>query len=83
MPVGAMHAAKLERSPRLQRVYKYLRRASDWRSTRDIVYGADVMAVNSCVSELRANGIGVDCEPRGKIYVYRLRAEPEQIGMGF
>jgi hypothetical protein len=60
-----MRAARLENSPRLQRVAELL---SDgrWYSTLDIIVGAGVCAVNSCVAELRANGIPVDCRRVGK-----------------
>ena len=55
-----MHAARLDTSPRLQRVLEFL---SDRRehTTRDIVIGARVCAVNSCIAELRANGCGITC----------------------
>ena len=55
-----MHAAKIERSPRLQRVLQIL---SDGRehSTREIVMNAEVMAVNACVAELRHNGCTITC----------------------
>lgn len=55
-----MHAARLENSPRLQRLRAYL---SDgrWHSTRDIVFDAHVMAVSAAVSELRDNGLTVEC----------------------
>lgn len=60
-----MHAANIDKSARLQRVAELL---SDgrWYSTLDIVIGAGVCAVNSCVAELRANGIPVECRRVGK-----------------
>ncbi|TDQ40984.1 MULTISPECIES: hypothetical protein [Pseudomonadota] len=63
--MASIHAARLERSPRLQRVLELL---SDgrWYSTLDIVVGAGVCAVNSCVAELRANGIPVACRRVGR-----------------
>ena len=51
----AMHAASLDRSDRLRRVFALLADGREW-STRDLVRAADVCAVNSIVSELRANG---------------------------
>ena len=47
-------------SPRLQRVLKLL---SDGRphTTRQIVRGARVMAVNACVAELRHHGAEILC----------------------
>ena len=75
----SLHAARLDRSDRLRRVLRLL---SDCRehSTRDIVRGADVCAVNSIVSELRANGIAVSCRVENKIYYYRLGHAPAQKG---
>jgi hypothetical protein len=54
-----MHAAPLT-SPRLQRVLRLL---ADGRphTTREIVRGARVMAVNACVAELRAHGAEITC----------------------
>jgi hypothetical protein len=62
-------AAKLESSPRLQRVHALL---SDGRprTTRDIVTGAHVCAVNSCIAELRENGVPVQCERKGDLWWY-------------
>lgn len=74
-----MHAAKLARSGRLQRVYGVL---SDgrWHSTQEIVLAAQVCAVNSIISELRANGCSIDCRQapseHGRVWLYRLSLEP-------
>lgn len=81
--MGKIHAAKLESSPRLQRVLNALYFAGGfiggegWLSTRDIISIANVCAVNSAIAELRANGIAVEsrCVGRGR-YEYRL-AEAE------
>lgn len=72
--MGRLHAARLDHSPRLQRVARYLA-GGDWRSTRDIVAGADVCAVNSAIAELRANGLSVEtrCAGAGR-YEYRRTA---------
>lgn len=67
-----MHAARIEQSPRLQRVAELL---SDgrWYSTLDIIVGAGVCAVNSCIAELRANGLDIECRRVGKErFEYRL-----------
>lgn len=66
-----MKAAKLESSARLQRVLDYL---SDGRehTTLDIVVGASVCAVNSCIAELRANGFDIACRREGDVWLYRL-----------
>lgn len=68
----SLHFAKLEKSERLQRVLKLLRDHKP-HTTRDIVKKADVCAVNSIISELRANGIKISCEPLGRgRYQYQL-----------
>lgn len=66
-----MHAAKLGNSPRLQRTLALLQ---DQRphTTLDIIRGANVCAVNSCVDELRENGFTIDCKRSGDIWYYRL-----------
>lgn len=67
-----MNAANLEKSQRLQRVLDLL---SDGRpySTLDIIIGAGVCAVNSCVAELRANGFDIRCRRVGRDrFEYRL-----------
>lgn len=71
-----MHAASIDSSPRLRRVLALL---SDGRehSTLDIAQGARVCAVNSCVAELRANGVPIECrqvsEPLfGRVWLYCL-----------
>ena len=71
-----MHAARLERSPRLKRVFDLLADGRE-HSTQDIVREADVCAVNSIIAELRANGLAIECrqvvEPLfGRVWVYRL-----------
>ena len=72
-----MHSASLDRSPRLRRVLDYLSDGRD-RSTREIMLGAEVCAVNSCVAELRDNGREIDCRVEvgadgGRVWLYRLR----------
>ena len=70
-----MHYGRIERSPRLQRVREVLRDCR-WHSTRQIMAEANVCAVNSCISELRANGFQIDCEHRmqdgHRLFYYRL-----------
>lgn len=73
--MGKIHAARIENSPRLQRLAAFLA-DGQWHSTREIVHGAEVMAVNSAISELRANGIEVECRAaetmhRRGVYEYR------------
>ena len=72
-----MNAASVYRSERLRRVRDVL---ADHRehSTRDIVLEADVCAVNSCVSELRAQGYVIHCRRAvvdgARRWLYRLEA---------
>jgi len=73
--MGTIHRARLARSPRLQRVLKLL---SDGRAhtTWEIIIQARVCAVNSCVAELRANGIPVTCQQIGdRVFAYQLGGE--------
>lgn len=66
-----MNAASLSRSPRLQRVMRLLSDGG-WHSTLSIINEAQVCAVSALISELRANGVRVECDKRGAVYVYRL-----------
>jgi hypothetical protein len=70
-----MHACHIETSPRLQRVLAVLADGAR-HTTRDLMLRANVCAVNSCVAEIRANGIDVRCEAvaRGR-YVYWIEQE--------
>ena len=75
-----MHAAALDRSARLQRVRDVLA-DGDWHSTRDIVVRADVCAVNSCIAELRWQGLTIHCRQGrgaegGRIWEYRMEPRP-------
>ncbi len=60
-----MHYARVEKSERLQRVLALLADGG-WHSTLDIIIGAGVCAVNSCISELRANGYSIFCRCAGR-----------------
>ena len=55
-----MHAARIERSERLQRVHALLSDGSEY-STLEIVSKAQVCAVNSIIAELRENGCYIEC----------------------
>ncbi len=74
-----MHAARLDRSPRLQRVHAVLSDGAE-HSTLDIATRAGVCAVNSCVAELRANGAWIVCRQIAspasgqRIWLYRMVA---------
>lgn len=77
MRSGGIHYARLDNSPRLQRLLKFL---SDCKphTTREIFIGADICAVNTAVDELRENGFDVPCKLRevkkdsSRIYEYQL-----------
>lgn len=61
--MGKIHAARLEASPRLQRVLAFLKiRGPAGATTREIVEHARVCAVNSCVDELREGGFQISGE---------------------
>ena len=66
-----MHAATLARSDRLKRLRAVLRDRRP-HSTRDLARRARICAVNSAVSELRANGMNIACKRRGGIWFYQL-----------
>ena len=71
-----MHAASLERSPRLQRALDLLLDGRE-RSTLEIIAGAKVCAVNSVIAELREGGFSILCrqdrETSGeRVWLYRL-----------
>jgi len=65
-----MHAATLESSSRLQRVDDLLSDGLE-HSTWEIMQSAHVCAVNSCISELRANGHDITCRRRGDVFYYK------------
>lgn len=73
-----MHYAKVENSPRLQRVRDVLFDGQE-HSTRDIMEKAHVCAVNSCITELRRNGFQIP-KPRieGNVFYYKMLITPEQ-----
>lgn len=71
--MGIIHAARLDRSPRLQRLRDYLR-DGQWHTTLDIIAGAQVCAVNSAVCELRCNGLDVQSRAVGRVWEYRMVA---------
>ena len=54
------HAARLDRSGRLQRVLEALLEHGEL-TTRELITAADVCAVNSIAYELRENGHPVSC----------------------
>lgn len=70
-----MHAAKIDNSERLVKVLNFLRQGP--ATTFEIVISCSVCAVNSIISELRANGYSITCSAvkgeRG-VYLYTLEA---------
>jgi hypothetical protein len=70
-----MNAAALNNSPRLQRVAALLESGGKF-TTLDIVQQANVCAVNSCIAELRANGIEINCQRKGDVWLYSM---PEKL----
>lgn len=66
-----MNSATLSKSHRLQRVKAVLRDRKA-HSTRDLIRRAHVCAVNSCIAELRDNGMDIACRRHGDTWYYRL-----------
>lgn len=66
-----MNYAKLENSPRLQRVARVLHRHKRPLTTLDIINKAGICAVNSAISELRGNGIDIKCWRKGSVWYYQ------------
>lgn len=71
-----MNSALLANSARLQRVFNLLADGRSY-STIDIIMGAGVCAVNSCISELRDNGYQIDCWREGDVWRYRMEQSHE------
>lgn len=61
-----MHAAKLEKSTRLRRVKELLLTFPEGLTTMEIATAAGSVAVHSDVAELRANGLGIECQYEGR-----------------
>ena len=74
-----MHAARFDRSPRLQRVHALLADGGE-HSTLDVIVHTGVCAVNSCIAELRVNGASIECRQirnpanGAPIWLYRMIA---------
>jgi hypothetical protein len=65
-----MHSARIDHSNRLRRVDDLLADGKEY-TTMEIVQKANVCAVNSCISELRANGREIKCRREKDIWYYR------------
>lgn len=75
--MGKSHAARYERSPRLQKVAAFLR-ANRHRhvSTLEIARACNRCAAHSDIHELRENGFEIECRPRQGargVYEYQWR----------
>ena len=70
-----MNAASIDKSKRLQRVDDLLSTGKRF-STMEIIRYAKVAAVNSIISELRANGRQITCERKGDVWYYQM---PEKL----
>jgi biotin operon repressor len=68
-----MNAANFDKSDRLQRVYKLLKKGGEY-TTLEIIQRAGVCAVNSIISELRQQGYQITCQRRADKWFYRLIA---------
>ena len=69
---GTIHFAKLDTSPRLQRLLMHLSDGAE-HSTLDIVKNTHLCAINSAITELRRNNIPVTCRRVDKgLYTYQL-----------
>ena len=66
-----MNAATLENSDRLQRVVNLLSGGGEY-TTLEIIQKAGICAVNSAVSELRQQGVDINCERRANKWYYRM-----------
>jgi hypothetical protein len=72
-----MHYARLDRSPRLQRLLSLLSSGAHY-TTREVIVATGICAVNSAASELRRNDVDVQCVFRGltdtgeRVYEYYL-----------
>lgn len=69
-----MNHAQLAKSDRLKRVADVLKKARTPLSTKEIIEKANVCAVSAIVSELRANGMAIECQRNGGAWYYRMVA---------
>ncbi len=70
-----MHHAHRKTSDRLRRVFRALKRAPrKGLTTRGLELRANVCAVSACISELRADGVPVECRREAGLFWYRLGA---------
>jgi len=67
-----MHAARAEKSYRLQRVLEALRSHPKGISSMTLIRVAQVVAPGTVVSELRHQGFDIQCKREGPLWNYRL-----------
>lgn len=77
MTAGRIHAAKVEKSPRLQGVLNLLQDGG-WHSSLELAKAGPTVAPATCVSELRSNGYEIETEQRAadegrRRWFYRLK----------
>lgn len=72
------HAAKIESSERLQKVLAILE-DGDWHGSFELMSQTKLVAIGSAISEIRANGFGIEsrCVGQGR-YEYRLGERVEE-----
>ncbi len=73
-----IHYAKIENSPRLQRVHELLKTGLEY-STMEIIKKANVCAVNTIITELRRNGLTIMTRQRNKVFFYKLGAGQQDL----
>lgn len=79
-----MHKARLKTNLRLQRVLAFLRERGKAGATgREIIRNCEVVALTAAISELRQNGIVIDCKREkqlagGTVYRYRVLEKGQQ-----
>ena len=83
MNIGHIKAARVENSPRLQRLLAFLtKRGEKGATTRQIIHEANVCCVNTAVAELRANNYRINCvyvrETKSGARIYRYRLDPNR-----
>ena len=66
-----MHAANLQKSSRLKRLYNLLKDGKK-RSTREIMNAANICAVSTAIAELRDNSCNITCERQGMYWYYQM-----------
>ncbi len=82
-----IHFARVDHSPRLQRVLELLEDGVE-HTTKDIIKACDVCAVNSIISELRRNGCEIVTRDNGfndsgaHVYSYRWLKKELQLSAG-